>query len=58
MADVEMKPAPEVKRKRVASTTTSIGSKKQKLSNVRKVGVPVNRLGSRHGFRISSPTIR
>lgn len=46
MTDVEMKPAPENKRKRTASSATSGGGKKQKLSNVRKIGVPVNRLGS------------
>lgn len=46
MVDVEMKPPAENKRKRMSSSTQSAGSKKQKLSNVRKVGVPVNRLGN------------
>lgn len=41
-----MKAAPENKRKRTASSTKNGGGKKQKLTNVRKIGVPVNRLGS------------
>lgn len=41
-----MKPAVENKRKRTASSSKVAGQKKQKLSNVRKIGVPVNRLGS------------
>lgn len=44
MVDVEMKAAPET-RKRTASTHGSGGGhKKQKLTAVRKIGVPVNRL--------------
>lgn len=44
--DVEMQAAPEVSRKRTASTATaqSEGGKKQKLSNIRKITVPVHRL--------------
>lgn len=40
-----MKAAPENKRKRTASSAQAGGTKKQKLTNVRKIGVPVNRLG-------------
>lgn len=48
--DVEMQETQsttEIKRKRTASTATGIsegGGKKQKLSNTRKISVPVNRL--------------
>lgn len=43
MVDVEMKAVPET-RKRTASSTHGGGNKKQKLTAVRKIGVPVNRL--------------
>lgn len=43
--DVEMNTVPEIKRKRTGSSTQIGGNKKQKLTNVRKIGVPVNRLG-------------
>ena len=42
-----MQAVPEVSRKRTASTTTAQsegGVKKQKLSNIRKISVPVHRL--------------
>lgn len=39
-----MKTVPENKRKRTGSSTQNSGQKKQKLTNVRKIGVPVNRL--------------
>lgn len=41
--DVEMKPVAEIKRKRTASSNQSGGVKKQKLTNSRKVSVPVHR---------------
>jgi hypothetical protein len=44
MMDVDMKAAPENKRKRTASSTQGANSKKQKLANVRKISVPVHRL--------------
>jgi len=42
--DVEMKTVPEIKRKRTGSSTHIGGNKKPKLRNVRKIGVPVNRI--------------
>lgn len=48
MDDVEMKSTPETNRKRSASLVHSNGHKKQKLANLRKIGVPVNRLGSKY----------
>lgn len=51
--DVEMKPAVEIKRKRTASSTQTGGGKKQKLGNVRKIGVPVNRLVRLNLFLLS-----
>lgn len=47
--DVEMQAVTEISRKRTASTTTAqseSGFKKQKLSNIRKISVPVHRLVS------------
>jgi len=39
-----MKTVPEIKRKRTGSSTHIGGNKKPKLRNVRKIGVPVNRI--------------
>lgn len=44
--DCDKPPSVENKRKRTASSVQDGSTKKQKLTNVRKVGVPVNRLGS------------
>ncbi len=49
--DVEM-PSVEVSRKRTASSTgkSEGGVKKQKLSNIRKVSVPVHRLVEKKNY--------
>lgn len=44
MVDVEMKAAPETRKRTASSNHGGGGHKKQKLTAVRKIGVPVNRL--------------
>ncbi|CRL04062.1 CLUMA_CG017175, isoform A [Clunio marinus] len=59
MADVEMVTAPENPRKRTASSTQTKDFKKQKLTNVRKIGVPVNRISplKENWLKIFSPIV-
>jgi len=51
--------APEIKRKRTGSSTHLGGNKKQKLTNVRKIGVPVNRITplKENWLKIFSPIV-